>query len=107
MSTEKNGKELVQLTSRIVEAAGPDRVILFGSRAKGRATPSSDYDIALVFPNREQIKPGLKQAHQALWPREFPIDLVGFARETVELGQTALARKVLREGQPLYQKNGH
>lgn len=106
-SEEPNNTEnLARLTSRIVEAANPDSVILFGSRAEGRATSVSDYDIALVFSSRDQIKPGLKQAHRALWPREFPIDLVGFTRESVEFGQTALARKVLRDGQPLYRKDG-
>jgi predicted nucleotidyltransferase len=100
-------EQLAQLTSQIVEAAHPESVVLFGSQARGNANPASDYDIALIFSNREQIKPGLTQAHRALWPRKFPIDLVGFAEETVQLGRTALAREVLREGKPLYQKHEH
>jgi predicted nucleotidyltransferase len=98
-------EQLAQLTSQIVEAAHPESVVLFGSQAKGSATPASDYDIALIFSSREQIKPGLMQAHRALWPRKFPIDLVGFAKETIQLGRTALAREVIREGKPLYRKD--
>ena len=99
-------EQLARLTSRIVEAAHPDRVILFGSQARGTTHPASDYDIALVFSNREQVKPGLRQAHRALWPRQFPIDLVGLTQETVEQGRTALAREVRQDGKSLYQKEG-
>lgn len=99
--------QLAQLTSQIVEAAHPESVVLFGSQARGNATPASDYDIALVFSSREQIKSGLKQAHHALWPRQLPVDLVGFATETMQLGRTALAREVRREGKSLYQKHEH
>ena len=100
-----NKDQLTHLTSRIVEAANPVSIVLFGSQARGSATPGSDYDIALVFSSREQIKVGLKQAHRALWPRQVPIDLVGFAEETIQQGKTALAREVLREGRSLYQRH--
>ena len=36
------------LVSRIVEAAHPLRVILFGSRARGEAHPDSDADLLIV-----------------------------------------------------------
>jgi len=98
-------KTLEQVTSQIVQAANPEGIVLFGSQARGNATPGSDYDIALIFSNRDQIRPGLRQAHRALWPRPFPLDLVGFTTETFQQGHTALAREVSREGRTLYQKN--
>ncbi len=39
---------LDELVRRIVKTADPDRVILFGSRARGTARPSSDYDFLVV-----------------------------------------------------------
>ena len=99
-------KTLEEITSQIVRAANPESILLFGSKARGNATPSSDYDIALIFPNKEQIRTGLRQAHRALWPRPFPLDLVGFAKESFQQGHTALAREVSREGRVVYEKNG-
>jgi uncharacterized protein len=96
--------ELKQVTSRLVQSVDPEGIVLFGSRARGDASTSSDYDIALVFSSIEQIRPGLRQAHRALWPRPFAVDLVGFAKERFLEGQTALAREVLKEGLWLYQK---
>jgi predicted nucleotidyltransferase len=107
MRKEVSQEQLTQLTSRIVEASNPESVILFGSQAKGNATSSSDYDIALIFSDRERVKPGLKEAHRALWPRQVPIDLVGFTQETFQAGRTAFAREVRREGKSLYQKHEH
>ena len=105
MSATMKNKNLEQVTAQIVQAADPERILLFGSQARGNATSSSDYDIALIFLSREQIRPGLRHAHRALWPRPFPLDLVGFANETFQQGRTALAREVSKEGQTLYEKN--
>jgi predicted nucleotidyltransferase len=34
--------------SIIVQEAEPDRIIMFGSRARGNAKPSSDYDLLVL-----------------------------------------------------------
>lgn len=103
-SSEVNrGLEL--LTDQIVQAADPERVILFGSRARRTSSPSSDFDIALIFDDRNQIRDGIRKANQALWPRPFPLDLVGLATDTLENGRTALAREVAQSGRPLYLRN--
>lgn len=105
MSDVNSQKQLAHLTSRIVEAANPESVVLFGSQAQGNATAGSDYDIALIFSDRDKIQNGLKLAHRALWPRNVPVDLVGFTKETYQTGRTAFAREVRREGKFLYRKN--
>ena len=107
MSSENLQAPMTQLTSRIVKAVNPESIVLFGSQAKGNATAESDYDIALIFSDQDQIQPGLMQAHRALWPREVPIDLVGFTKDTFQSGRTAFAREVRREGKSLYQKHAH
>lgn len=107
MPVAVKNKTLEQVTSQIIQAAKPEGIVLFGSQARGNATPSSDYDIALIFSNKDEIRPGLRQAHRAVWPRPFPLDLVGFAKESFQQGHTALAREVSREGRTLYEKNEH
>jgi uncharacterized protein len=42
---------LVDLVRRLEAAYQPDRVYLFGSRARGEPGPDSDYDLLLVVPD--------------------------------------------------------
>ena len=42
---------LAEIVRRLVEAYRPERVYLFGSHARGQASPDSDYDILLVLPD--------------------------------------------------------
>ena len=41
-------KQIAELTTRIVEAEGPEKIILFGSYASGTATESSDIDLLVI-----------------------------------------------------------
>jgi predicted nucleotidyltransferase len=45
MSNKTRLKELIQ---KVVDVAVPDKIILFGSRAKGEQTEESDYDICVI-----------------------------------------------------------
>lgn len=44
---------LDEIVRRIVAVADPDKVILFGSRARGDAREDSDYDVLVVGPSTE------------------------------------------------------
>lgn len=41
--------QLEEIISRISEAIRPEKIILFGSRARGGARPDSDYDLLIVY----------------------------------------------------------
>jgi uncharacterized protein len=43
-------KAIEQMVRRIVEQFHPERVILFGSHARGDAGPDSDVDLLVVMP---------------------------------------------------------
>jgi predicted nucleotidyltransferase len=47
MTTPQQAQET--LIERIVAAAHPERIILFGSRARGDHRPDSDFDVLVVF----------------------------------------------------------
>lgn len=49
--TPSVSRALVLFTERVVASYGPrvSRVVLFGSRARGEATPESDIDVAVVL----------------------------------------------------------
>lgn len=42
---------LAEIVQRLVEAYRPDRIYLFGSKARGDAGPDSDYDLLVVVPD--------------------------------------------------------
>ena len=54
---------------------GPERVILFGSRARGTATPESDADLLVVMSHDGSDR---QQAHEVLRALDcrFPLDLI-------------------------------
>ena len=46
--------QLIQeVVNRIVEAAHPEKIVLFGSRARGNPRPDSDLDVLVIADSRE------------------------------------------------------
>jgi hypothetical protein len=60
-------KVLAEMVRRLVEAFQPERIFLFGSKARGEADPNSDYNLLVLVgdeapPERRRSRP----AYQAL-----------------------------------------
>lgn len=97
---------LAEMFRRLVAELQPERIYLFGSRARGKAHPESDYDLLVVV--RERVGPGREmeqRANGALWGLNVPIDVVILTTEyfTWMLGAAAsLPATVEREGRLLY-----
>ncbi len=52
-------KRLYNIITILVDELNPDRLILFGSRGKGKSFPNSDYDIAVdahKIENNQELK---------------------------------------------------
>ena len=100
-------RQIEEFGRRIGEEFGTQRVILFGSYAKGSAGPDSDVDILVIgdFEGRSVDKS--VEIRMKLQP-SFPMDLlVGTpekVRERVEMGDTFM-REILDEGVVLYEAN--
>ena len=45
-------KTIQQAVKRIVQTAQPNKVILFGSYARGDSTPDSDLDLMVILPGQ-------------------------------------------------------
>src|SRR5947208_893556 len=104
-ATDESGL-LRQMVDALREAGQPERVILFGSRARGDARPDSDFDLLIV----QAAQPGksrwqeLRSLRQAL--RRFPIakDLLLFRPSEFEYWRESLNHVVgrsVREGRVL------
>jgi predicted nucleotidyltransferase len=54
--SESARRWLPEMTDRVVQKFHPERVILFGSQARGEATSDSDVDILVVVPDGSDVK---------------------------------------------------
>lgn len=43
--------KLAEVVRRLIEAYDPEKIYLFGSKARGDAGPDSDYDLMVIVPN--------------------------------------------------------
>lgn len=97
---------LAEVLRRVVEALRPERVYLFGSKARGEEGPDSDYDLLVVVDRMDEPSYRLAQrAHSLLWDLATAVDIHVFRRERFESRlslQSSLPATVVREGELLY-----
>ena len=90
---------------RIVAVAKPDRVVLFGSAARGTAGPDSNLDFLVIkrgIPSRRQLAQSI---YRALVGVPCSIDVVVMTPEDVENlkdGVATIVGPALREGREVY-----
>ena len=84
----------------------PERVILFGSYAKGKPTEDSDVDLMVIKDYRGDAVDAAVEMRLRV-PRRFPLDLI--LRKPSEIRRRLAMRDsfmatVIREGQVLYER---
>ena len=97
-----NDPVLLSLLERIRSSLDPERVYLFGSRARGQATPDSDYDFLVVVPKSDKPRYRRDQeAYLALCGSGAAKDIIVLTRAEFESSRRAassLTSAVLSEG---------
>jgi len=102
----QDDKTLAEVVRRLIQAYRPDRVYLFGSKARGDASPDSDYDLMVVIP--ESTEPAYRraqQAHRLLWDLGVAADVLVWTKEAFDSRvhlAASLPATILREGRLLY-----
>jgi predicted nucleotidyltransferase len=100
-------KAIDQVVEQIVEKFKPQKIILFGSYARGNPRPESDVDLLVV------METPIKESKQSLEIRRhldvmFGMDLIVHTpkrlKERVDMGDWFL-RDVLKEGKVLYESS--
>jgi len=108
--------DITRLAGDIVaslEALKPDKIVLFGSYARGDATPQSDVDVFLV-------KKGLRKEDVRAYEKEAARRLIGLVRkykvgfDVLSAPFSALTERkdhfirvdILQNGKVLYERNG-
>lgn len=98
---------LQEMVRRLVEAIDPDRIILFGSRARGDARADSDVDLLVIKNSDEPPHRRVIPAYRALGGLGVPKDISW--RTSAEVRDWSEVRnyvttRALREGRVLYEK---
>ena len=89
----------------IVEVAEPDRIVLFGSAARGQMGPDSDLDFLVIKSGVQHRRRLAQEIHLHMFGIGVPIDVIVVTPEDVR----SLSEKVgtiigpaLREGKEIY-----
>jgi predicted nucleotidyltransferase len=101
-------REIQRMVRRIVRDFHPERVILFGSHARGEAGPDSDVDLLVVMPfkglrHRKQV-----EIRVALHDIQVPIDIIVTSPEDFAWRQNVVGTieyPAVREGKVLYARS--
>lgn len=99
--------KLNTLIERLVAALDPDKLVLFGSHARGDARPDSDVDLMVIAPTLEPRHRALARAYAALGRHDLAVDLVWYTPAEIDDWSEVpefLATRALREGVVLYAK---
>jgi predicted nucleotidyltransferase len=67
---------LSEIIERIAEEADPDRIILFGSRAKGKNKSGSDYDICVLKKGIKHKRKFAQKIYRKLFGVGASVDII-------------------------------
>jgi predicted nucleotidyltransferase len=97
---------LGEIVRRLVDACQPERICLFGSRARGGVTADSDYDIMVVVARSDEpAYRRAQRAHSLLWDLGAAADILVWTREAFDSRvhlRASLPATIAREGRLLY-----
>ena len=74
-------ERLAKLTTVLVEAARPKRIILFGSQARGDAAEDSDFDLLVVEERPANRFAEMVRLNRVLRSFDVPVDLLVVSEE--------------------------
>jgi predicted nucleotidyltransferase len=96
------------MVRRIVRQFRPDRVILFGSYARGQAAPDSDVDLLVVMPVVGRKREKQLEIRKALRGIRVPVDIVVSTPEEFGWRQEIVGTieyPAVKEGKLLYARS--
>jgi predicted nucleotidyltransferase len=96
---------LADVVARIVSAAGPEKIVLFGSAARGTMGPHSDLDLLVIKGGRYNRHRVTRTIRESLSGVEAAFDIVVVTPEEVDRYRHTHCLVIcpaLREGQVLY-----
>ncbi len=109
LQTRQITPELIRyIVDKIARDVAPQRIIMFGSLARGEATESSDLDLFVIQDSAASNREVRRRIESLLWGRRFGIDLIVRRPEEVARnvsdGNPFYTRHILGEGKVLYER---
>ncbi len=104
-----NVERVIQrMVRRIVRQFQPERIILFGSHARGEAGPDSDVDLLVVVPAEGKKREKQLDIRRALRDFAVPVDIVVSTPEEFSWRQEIVGTieyPAVKEGKVLYARS--
>lgn len=99
--------ELREVIMRLVRELHPERIILFGSRARGTQSRHSDLDLFIVIDTEEKPLDRIGTVMRHLPPSlSYGVDVIVYRpEELAERKDTPFIRRLLAEGVTLYERD--
>ncbi len=94
-------RRVQEVIQKIIEGYNPERIIIFGSYARGDWTEDSDLDVLVVKETEERPFDRIGSVSSMCWPRKLPMDIVVKTPDEIadELDRHELfTREIMREG---------
>ena len=109
LNTRQVTPELIAyIVKKIVREIDPQKIILFGSRARGEARDDSDLDLFIVQDSQRPNRQVRRRIEYLLWGRRFAVDLIVRRPEEVERNvkdnNPFYTKHILKEGRILYER---
>lgn len=102
-----NEHDIERVAQRIGNAANAERVILFGSYARGEADENSDVDFMIIAESDMPRFKRSRELYKMFRPYPFGMDLVVYTPSEIEKGKRShisFVSHVLQEGKILYER---
>lgn len=99
-------EKITQAVNVLAKEAQPCKIILFGSYARGEATPDSDLDFLVIEPEVSHKREEMVRLRKVLRPMRIPVDvLVASKKEIEEWGHLpgTVYYWALKEGKTLHE----
>ncbi|ODS38163.1 MAG: hypothetical protein A7316_00235 [Candidatus Altiarchaeales archaeon WOR_SM1_86-2] len=100
-------KYLKKIIERIVEEVDPDKIILFGSRAKGEGIEGSDYDICVLKSDVARRSNLEKRIYLKLFGIGVPVDIIVETLERfkeLKENKFLIYHEIAKYGRTIYEK---
>jgi len=107
--TQIDPKLMAEIVRRIVDVIHPEKVILFGSQARGEARPESDIDLLVIAKSTQPRYRRSAPLYGALSDILTSMDILVYSPEEVEDWSSvrqAFVTTAIREGKVLYESQG-
>jgi predicted nucleotidyltransferase len=98
-------KTIEEIVRRIIATVQPDRIILFGSHARGAAAPDSDIDLVVVVSGNIHRRKTAQKIYMNLIGVGRSVDVIVLKPEDLEKYKNSagvIIPEILREGKELY-----